>query len=133
MPYLIGIVLALGVALFARVAGFDRDRAFYPTVLIVIGFLYDLFGVMGGSTHALVAETCVGAGFFLLAWLGFKYSAWLVAAGLVAHGVFDWFHAHLITNAGVPVWWPQFCMTYDVTAGFVLAWLLWREKRTASG
>jgi hypothetical protein len=31
MPYVVGIVLSLGVALFARSVGFDRDRAFYPT------------------------------------------------------------------------------------------------------
>ena len=31
MPYLIGIVLALVVAIFARLSGFDRDRSFYST------------------------------------------------------------------------------------------------------
>ena len=36
LPYVVGIVLSIGVALFARWVGFDRDRAFYPTVLIVI-------------------------------------------------------------------------------------------------
>jgi hypothetical protein len=36
MPYVIGIVLSLGVAFFAKSVGFDRDRAFYPTLLIVI-------------------------------------------------------------------------------------------------
>ena len=30
----------------------------------------------------------------------------LVAIALVAHGVFDAFHADLITNPGVPAWWP---------------------------
>ncbi len=34
MEYLIGLVLSLVVAGFAAIAGFDRDRAFYPTVLI---------------------------------------------------------------------------------------------------
>jgi hypothetical protein len=34
MPYVIGIVLSVGVALFARYVGFDRDRAFYPTVML---------------------------------------------------------------------------------------------------
>ena len=43
MPYVVGIVLSLGVALFARRVGFDRDRAFYPTVLIVIASYYVLF------------------------------------------------------------------------------------------
>jgi hypothetical protein len=32
MEYLIGLVLSLVVA---GIAGFDRDRAFYPTVLVV--------------------------------------------------------------------------------------------------
>jgi hypothetical protein len=36
LPYVVGIVLSIGVALFARWVGFDRDRAFYPAVLIVI-------------------------------------------------------------------------------------------------
>jgi hypothetical protein len=36
MEYLIGVGLALSVSLLARIAGLDRDRAFYPTVMIVI-------------------------------------------------------------------------------------------------
>ena len=32
LPYVVGIVLSVGVALFARWVGLDRDRAFYPTV-----------------------------------------------------------------------------------------------------
>lgn len=36
MATLIGLGLAVAVAIFARIAGFDRDRAFYPTVLIVV-------------------------------------------------------------------------------------------------
>ena len=48
MPYVIGIVLSAGVAVFARVVGFDRDRAFYPTVMIVIAAYYVLFAVMSG-------------------------------------------------------------------------------------
>jgi len=36
MPYVIGIGLSVGVAMFARCVGFDRDRAFYPIVMTVI-------------------------------------------------------------------------------------------------
>ena len=49
MPYVIGIVLSGGVAVFARYVGFDRDRAFYPTVMIVIASYYVLFAAMSGS------------------------------------------------------------------------------------
>ena len=54
MPYVVGIVLSLGVALFARRVGFDRDRAFYPTVLIVIASYYVLFAAILEA----VSSTC---------------------------------------------------------------------------
>ena len=54
MPYVIGIVLSLSVALFARLVGFDRDRAFYPTVMIVIASTYVLFAAMSDSVHTVL-------------------------------------------------------------------------------
>ena len=131
MPVLIGILIALAVAAFARIAGFDRDRAFYPTVLIVVASYYDLFGAIGGSMHALVVESGFVAGFVLLAYLAFRYSAWLAATGLAAHGIFDLFHGHVVVNPGVPIWWPQFCSAYDITAGALLAGLILRERARA--
>ena len=59
MPYVIGIVLSVGVALFARSVGFDRDRAFYPTVMIVIASYYVLFAAMSGSVQTVVIESIV--------------------------------------------------------------------------
>lgn len=40
MALLMGVLLALAVGLFATAVGLDRDRAFYPTVTIVIASLY---------------------------------------------------------------------------------------------
>ena len=57
MEYVIGIVAAFSVGVFATVFGFDKDRSFYPTVLIVIATLYLLFAVMAKSTDSLLAET----------------------------------------------------------------------------
>ncbi len=128
MPYLIGVGLALLAGVFARVVGLDRDRAFYPTVLIVIALLYGLFAVLGGSVSALVAEAGGIIFFVVLGVLGFRYSAWLTVVGLAGHGVYDLFHPHVVANPGVPAYWPQFCMAYDVTAAVFLAWLLWRPE-----
>jgi hypothetical protein len=127
LPGAVGVALAVGVTLFARLVGLDRDRAFYPTILIVIAILYDLFAVMGGSTEALLAESLAGCLFAASAVLGFKGSLWLVVAGLVGHGVFDLFHGHLIANPGVPRFWPAFCGGYDVAAGACPARLLKRS------
>lgn len=127
MEYLIGVSLALVVSLFARFVGLDRDRAFYPTVMIVIAALYGLFAIMGGHPGELPLEWIVMGGFIVLATLGFKFSLWFVVVALFAHGVMDIFHGHLIPNPGVPAWWPGFCSTYDITAAGCLAWLIWRQ------
>jgi len=46
MEYLIGLFLSLAVAGLIWMVGLDRDRGFYPTVLIVIASYYVLFAVM---------------------------------------------------------------------------------------
>jgi hypothetical protein len=124
MALLVGVLLASAVGLFARVVGLDRDRAFYPTVTIVIGSLYSLFAVMGASTGTLVLESLAGAAFVAAAVWGFRSSLWVVVAALAAHGAFDFVHGGVIPNPGVPGWWPEFCLAYDVTAAAGLAWLL---------
>ena len=124
MPYVIGIVLAAGVAVFARYVGFDRDRAFYPTVMIVIALYYVLFAVMSGSVQTVLLESVVMSLFAIAAVVGFQSSPWIVVVALAAHGVFDAVHGDVIENAGVPAWWPAWCLAYDVTAAAGLAWLL---------
>jgi len=121
MGYLIGLILALAVAGLASMAGLDRERAFYPTVLIVIASYYALFAVLGASGRILVVEIVVATGFLLFALFGFKRNLWLVAAAIVGHGVFDFFHNSLIDNPGVPHWWPGFCLVFDVIVGGLLA------------
>lgn len=124
MPYLVGFGLAVVVACFARFVGLDRGRAFYSTLVIIVATYYGLFAIMGGSGAALAQEMVGIGGFVVLGVLSLRRSLWFAAAGLFAHGVFDYFHGHLITNPGLPEWWPAFCMTYDVVAAVVLAWLL---------
>ena len=54
---------------------------------------------------------------------GFKSSAWIVVVALASHGVFDSVHGYVIENAGVPAW----CLSYDLGAAAILAWLTKRE------
>ena len=124
MALLVGALLALAVGVFATLTGLDRDRAFYPTVTIVIASYYALFAVMAGSNEALVIEAIVGASFIAVSVAGFRSSLWLVVAALAVHGVFDLIRGGAIANPGVPLWWPRFCLTYDITAAAYLAVLL---------
>lgn len=132
MEYLIGVGLAVGVCVFAVLAGLDRDRVFYSTLVIVVAHYYVLFAVLGGSRSALALESLIAAGFVAVAVVGFRKNPWLIVAGLVGHGVFDFFHNLYVQNPGVPVWWPGFCLAFDVLAGGFLAMLLVRRSRLAS-
>jgi hypothetical protein len=131
MEYLIGLLLSLAVVGLAVGVGFDRERAFYPTVMIVIAAYYALFAVMGASGRILVIEIAIGGGFVLLAILGYKGNLWLVAAALVGHGVFDIVHPLVFVDPGVPRWWPGFCLVADVFLGGLLAVRLMSRKLAA--
>src|SRR5687768_12063841 len=122
MAYVIGIVRSAGVAAYARYVGFDRDLAFEPTVVTVIALYYVLFAAMSGSVQTVLLESVVMSLFAIAAVVGFKSSAWIVVAALAGHGVFDALHGHVLENSGVPVWWPAFCLAYDVGAAAGLAW-----------
>jgi hypothetical protein len=128
MEYLVGILLALGTVVLAALIGFDRERSFYSTVLIVVATYYVLFAVMGATRHTLMIEIIIASGFILFALLGFKGNFWLVAAALVGHGIFDFIRPAFIANPGVPRWWPGFCMAFDVIFGVGLALRLLQRR-----
>ena len=129
MEYLIGVVVAAATCVFFGVlAGFDRERVFYPMMLAVTATYYILFAAIGSSTPALTIEGLVACIFFVVAVAGFKKNLWLIVAAFAGHGVFDFFHHLMIQNPGVPVWWPGFCLGFDALAGGFLAALLARRS-----
>lgn len=130
MEIIIGIVAATAIGLFGTVVGFDKERSFYPVVLIVIACLYLLFAAIAGSTQSFMAEAVPALVFIVMATLGFRKNAWIVVAGLALHGVFDFFHHGVIHNPGVPAWWPGWCLAYDVVAAAYLAVLLLVRRKS---
>jgi hypothetical protein len=132
VSYVVGLILALATALLGWWAGFGRDRAFYPTVLIVVAHYYVLFAVMGQSTQALIIELIAMALFLAVAIAGFKLNPWIAVVGLAAHGMFDSIHHQLIANPGVPSWWPGFCLSYDIGLAVILGIYMIRQPRRAA-
>ncbi|MBK7090537.1 MAG: hypothetical protein IPH59_02250 [bacterium] len=120
MPLLVGALLALAVGALGTIAGMDRDRAFYPVVTFAVASYYVLFAVMGASSGIVMIESSVCLVFIAAAVAGFKSSLWIVMAALAGHGIFDLFHGSLISNPGVPEYWPNFCMAFDVLFAGVL-------------
>jgi hypothetical protein len=114
VEYSIGLAFAIAIAAAARAFGFDRDRSFYPTLLIVIAALYVLFAAMAASATIIAAEVAFSAAFAVCAVVGHQRASWLVASALASHGVFDLVHARFVENSGVPRWWPGFCAAADL-------------------
>lgn len=124
----IGFVLALVVGVFARQIGLDRDRAFYPTVGMIVASYYVLFTTIAGSTTLLLVEIAISLVFIALALAGFKRSMWFAVAAIGLHGVLDFIHPHVVEHPGMPGWWPGFCGGYDVAAAAFLATLLATQR-----
>ncbi len=121
---IVGLGVAIAVAAFAKITRFDRDRSFYPTVLIVIAAYYVLFAFM--AADAVVEELTIAAFFVILAVAGARVWPLLAGMGIMLHGVFDWLHPMLFVNAGVPEWWPSFCAAVDLLLG---AWVIWSTRK----
>ena len=127
MGYLIGTMLALAISASATALGLDRERVFYPAMMITIAAYYILFAAMGASTNVVMVESAAAAAFMALAIIGFKTRLWLVVAALAGHGLFDLVHHLIIDDPGVPHWWPEFCLAFDVVAAGYLAVLLMKR------
>ncbi len=126
-----GIGLGVAVAVFASRIGFDRDRSFYPTVLLVIAAYYVLFAVMLGNERAILIETGVAALFSIASIIGYRWSALIVAAAIFAHGVYDAAHHLVFPDHGAPSWWPGFCGSIDIVLA-IAAVLAVRKRKKAS-
>lgn len=140
MSAVVGASIAVLVGLLATFTGLDRGRAFYAAVTIVVAHYYVLFAVVGGADAALLTECAIMSAFVVAAVVGFRRTPWLLVAALAGHGVLDLAHPHLVDNAGVPAWWPDFCLAYDVVAAAYLAGTVaapvlsaaWARRRTAA-
>ena len=124
MEFVVGATLALFVCGAAWMLGMDRDRVFYPNVVMVTASYYVLFAVIDGGNKVLLSELAIAAVFTGVAVVGFKRNLWLVVGALAGHGVLDVCHHDLVHNTGVPQGWPGFCLAFDVTAAVVVGCIL---------
>ena len=102
MEYIVGLTLALFFCAGAAALGMDRERVFYPAVVMTVASYYLAFAVADGRGQVMLIEIAIAAVFIGAAVLGFRRNPWIAVAALGGHGVMDAFHHHLVHNAGVP-------------------------------
>jgi hypothetical protein len=88
--------------------------------MIVIASVYIGFSVADGRPKIIAIEVGVATAFVVLGAMAITGPAWLLVAGLTAHGLKDlWQHrTQYVANTR---WWPPFCATVDWVAAAVLA------------
>ena len=92
----------------------------YALGLALIAAVYIGFAVADARPHVLAVETVVASSFVVVAAAAVTGSAWLVVAGLAAHGLKDLWQHRTGFVAGTR-WWPPFCAAVDFVAAGLIA------------
>ena len=125
---LIGVAVGVLTIVLARVI--RGQHWVYSIGLLTLPSLYALFALRAGEPAVAVNEMIYGIPFvvggLVFAIVSVRHSALTVGALWILHGVYDLTHSQLITNAGVPDWYPIWCFSVDVVIG---AYLLWLSRR----
>jgi hypothetical protein len=85
----------------------------HALLLAAIAWIYVGFALLDGRQGNVALEGFVAFAFLALALLSLIYSPYLIAAGFVAHGLWDLIHHSRGVTTSVPTWYPRFCAMYD--------------------
>ncbi len=108
-----GSILGAGFLL-----GYNRDRSYYSTILIVIALIYVLFGFMEGEPRRIIVEAVIALLFIVAAIIGERLTHMITGLFIILHGIYDVFHPQLLPGEAVPTWYPLFCLYVDLMLGF---------------
>ena len=126
--------VAVGVLTIVLARVIRGQHWVYSLGLLTLPTLYASFALRAGEQAVAVKEMIYGIPFVLggliFAMVNVRYSAVMVGALWILHGLYDLTHSQLITNSGVPDWYPVWCFSVDVVIG---AYLLWLSRRVSNG
>ena len=92
-------------------------------VLGGIAFVYFGFVLMDGRRREMFIELGNIGLTIALALLGLWIAPYWLAAGYLAHGLWDAVHHPRGVQTKIPQWYIPFCLIYDwIVGGFVLLW-----------
>ena len=114
----IGISLGVFIILlFEMLKSYDR-QVVYGLILTGIGFLY--IGFTWSDLESLIINTIQGIFFLALAYYGIKRNMYVLAAGYLLHGSWDFAYDFLGQPDLVPPHYDLFCLSVDFTIGIYL-------------
>lgn len=126
LPALIGAGLAAAMIWAFWRAGMLAERSGMAILLAAIALFYPVFAAAEGDWSGFILHVAIFAVFGALALYGFGAGMYLIAGGILLHGLLD---AGLIAfGAPGPVWWPAFCAGVDIVMGVILIRLVQLRK-----
>lgn len=123
---LIGAIAGGGAMVAFWRTGMLAERSGLAVLLAAIAAFYPVFAAQNGDFAETALHIAIFAAFGALALTGFRRGAYIIAGGLIGHGVFD--AGIYFLGAPGPTWWPAFCGAFDIAAGGVLIRLLQSRK-----
>jgi hypothetical protein len=118
---------AVGVITIVSARFIRGERWLYSLGLLTLPGIYAVFALQAGEQAVGVKEMIYGVPFVVaglaFAFVSVRQSAVVVGVMWLLHGLYDLVHSQLITNTGVPGWYPIFCFVVDAVIGSYLLWL----------
>ena len=118
---------AVGVLTILSARFIRGERWLYSLGLLTLPGIYAFFALQVGEQDVGVKEMIYGVPFVVaglfFAFVSVRQSAVVVGVLWLLHGLYDLVHSQLITNTGVPGWYPIFCFVVDAVIGAYLLWL----------
>lgn len=122
LQLLIGMTACGVFIVVARTLKPERELRLYAVGLVIAALIYVGFTAQGATPAWLVLELAGLVVFTLLAWLGLKVSALILALAWAAHTAWDLALHKLLDVTFVPDWYPVVCVGFDLLlAGYIAA------------
>ena len=122
-PILWGVIWGVVQAASPLAFPWLDNATVYAMEIVLIAAIYIGFSVADGRSKVIAVETGVATVFFVVAAAAVTGSAWLLVAGLLGHGLKDFWQHRTGFVAGTR-WWPPFCAAVDVVAAALIAVLI---------
>lgn len=121
----VGVLGAIGLVLIARSLAPRRELLVYGVGLGITAVAYVVFGLQRGAPADHLGLELVGAGLYgIAAVLGTRRWPAVLAFGWTAHVAWDLFFHYATGPAFAPVWYPWFCVGFDLSLGGYIAGLV---------
>jgi hypothetical protein len=122
---LIGVLGAIGLVLLARSLRPGRELLVYGIGLGITAIAYVVFGLQRGAPAGHLGLELLGAAIYgSAAVVGTRRWPALLAFGWTAHVAWDLFFHYARGPAFAPVWYPWFCVGFDLFLGGYIVGLL---------